>query len=121
MASLDSKTYAQLPKVLASGSRAFIAATWANHTANHDDRVSIFESPDKGWGWLVEQGFTIIETNHTRDLIQYLKAKGEAEMNDTIYQFSVKDRAGGEVSLMLDMFYLSQEGTPVAVQHPEVE
>jgi glycerophosphoryl diester phosphodiesterase len=71
--SLDSKTYAQLPKVLASGSRAFIAATWTNHTAGHDDRVSILESPDKGWGWLVEQGFTIIETNHTRELVRYLK------------------------------------------------
>ena len=91
MASLDSKTYAQLPKVL--------AAAWSNHTAGHDDRVSIFESPDKGWGWLVEQGFTVIETNHTRDLIQYLKTKGETKMNDTIYQFSVKDRTGGEVSL----------------------
>jgi len=72
MASLDSKTYALLPKVLASGSRAFIAATWANHTANHDNRVSIFESPGQGWGWLVEQGFTIIETNRTRDLVGYL-------------------------------------------------
>ena len=75
MTSLDSKTYAQLPMVLASGSRAFIAATWSNHTVGHDDRVSILESPDKDWGWLVEHGFTIIETNHTRDLIQYLKNK----------------------------------------------
>ena len=77
MASLDSKTYAQLPKVLASGSRAFIAATWASHTAGHDDRVSIFESTDKGWGWLVEQGFTIIETNHTRDLVRYLAGRSK--------------------------------------------
>lgn len=77
MASLDSKTYAQLPKVLASGSRAFIAATWANHTAGHDDRASIFESPDNGWGWLVEQGFTIIETNHTRDLVGYLNDRAK--------------------------------------------
>ena len=75
MASLDSKTFALLPKVLASGSRAFIAATWPNHTANHDDRVSLFESPGLGWGWLVDRGFTILETNHTRDLVRYLKGR----------------------------------------------
>ena len=38
-----------------------------------DDRASIFESPDKGWGWLVKHGFTIIETNHPYELVKYLE------------------------------------------------
>lgn len=73
MASLDSRTYAILPRVLASGSRAFIAATWHHHTAGHDDRASIFDSPQNGWGWLIDHGFSIIETNHARDLVRFLR------------------------------------------------
>ena len=63
-----------LPRVLESGSRAFVASTWPNHTAGHDDLVSIFQRPSEGWGWLIEQGFTILETNFPKDLIQYLQS-----------------------------------------------
>ena len=73
--SLDTKTYQLLPKVLASGSKAFVAATWDAHTANHSDRVSIFRRPSEGWGWLITQGFSILETNYARDLIRYLKSE----------------------------------------------
>lgn len=73
MKSLDSETYRMLPKILDSGSRAFIAATWPEHTANHDDQTSIFDDPSKGWGWLVDQGFSILETNYQNDLIRFLK------------------------------------------------
>lgn len=73
MKTLDSETYRLLPKVLSSGSRAFIAATWAEHTAGHDDQTSIFEDPREGWGWLVDQGFSILETNYQNDLIRFLK------------------------------------------------
>lgn len=75
MASLESQTYSLLPKVLASGSRAFVASTWPQHTANHDDLMSIFQRPSEGWGWLIGQGFTILETNFPKDLIQYLKSE----------------------------------------------
>lgn len=73
MEKLDSETYKQLPKVLKSGSKAFVAATWEKHTANHSDLISIFERPSKGWGWLLEQGFSVLETNYPKDLIYYLK------------------------------------------------
>lgn len=75
MESVNSKTYKQLSKVLKSGSKAFVASTWKKHTANHDDLVSIFERPSKGWGWLINEGFSIIETNYPKDLIQYLKSE----------------------------------------------
>lgn len=77
MASENSKTFRLLPRILTSGSKAFIAATWANHTAGHDDRASFFDSPDKGWGWLTRQGFSIIETNFPRDLINNLRAQNK--------------------------------------------
>lgn len=73
MNSLDSETYKQLQKVLHSGSKAFIASTWKEHTANHDDLVSVFERPSEGWGWLVRQGFSILETNYPKEVIAWLK------------------------------------------------
>lgn len=73
MESLDSKTYELLPKVLDSGSKAFIAATWDEHTAGHSDNTSVFGRPSEGWGWLIEQGFSILETNYQNDLIRFLK------------------------------------------------
>ena len=73
--SLDTTTYQLLPKVLKSGSKAFVAATWDEHTAYHSDQISIFTRPSEGWGWLIEQGFRILETNYARDLIQYLDSE----------------------------------------------
>ena len=73
--SLDTTTYQLLPKVLKSGAKAFVAATWDEHTAYHSDQVSIFTRPSEGWGWLIEQGFRILETNYARDLIQYLDSE----------------------------------------------
>ena len=73
MKSLDSPTYRLLPFVLDSGSKAFIAATWDDHTAGHSDNASVFGRPSEGWGWLIEQGFSILETNYQNDLIRYLK------------------------------------------------
>lgn len=64
-----------LPKVLSTSSRAFIAATWATHTAGHDDALSLTTTPEAGWGWLIQHGFTILETNHPRALLHYLRTK----------------------------------------------
>lgn len=75
MASTDSETYRLLPIVLRSGSKPFIAATWAEHTANHDDLISLFKRPSAGWGWLINKGFRIIETNYPHNLILYLKSE----------------------------------------------
>ena len=71
--STETRTFALLPKVLASGTRAFVAATWRSHTAGHDDRVSLTGAPDDGWGWLVANGFTILETNFPCEMKAWLR------------------------------------------------
>lgn len=73
MSSLQSETYRQLPKVMCSGARPFVAATWEAHTAGHSDLRSILQRPSEGWGWLIGQGFRILETNYPRDLLEYLR------------------------------------------------
>lgn len=74
MKSYDGVAYPQLQKVINSTSKAFVAATWADHTIGHDDQVSRTK-PDEGWGWLIAQGFTILETNRPQQLLEYLRVK----------------------------------------------
>ncbi|PRD46128.1 glycerophosphodiester phosphodiesterase family protein [Sphingobacterium haloxyli] len=64
----------KLVKMVSSDSRAFIAATWSHHSAGHDDYVSR-KNPELGWGWLMDKGVSIIETNHPDDLQKYIKGK----------------------------------------------
>ena len=44
--------------------------------AGHNDDISMTENPDRGWGWLADKGFDIIQTDWTRDLAEYLRIKG---------------------------------------------
>ena len=59
--------------------------TWANSiiynhrsqiAAGHSDDTSLLDSPDKGWGWLAERGFDLIQTDWPIMMIDYLKSAG---------------------------------------------
>ncbi len=41
--------------------------------AGHNDDISLIEDPDKGWGWLADKGFDIIQTDWTYHCVQYLR------------------------------------------------
>ncbi len=74
METKDGTAYPILSKVVASPSKAFVAATWPKHTIGHDDQLSR-KDPDQGWGWLIDEGFTILETNRPYELLAYLRSK----------------------------------------------
>ena len=44
--------------------------------AHHSDDTAICGDPEKGWGWLVDRGFDIIQTDWTRELDLYLRSTG---------------------------------------------
>ena len=44
--------------------------------AGHSDDISLLDDPAKGWGWLAEKGFDIIQTDWTLHCCQYLLEKG---------------------------------------------
>lgn len=44
-------------------------------SAGHTDDVSITASPELGWGWLIEHGFDIIQTDWVLALHTYLKTR----------------------------------------------
>ena len=45
-------------------------------SAGHTDDVSMIDDLDKGWGWLVDHGFDIIQTDWTYQCCKYLKDRG---------------------------------------------
>ena len=44
-------------------------------SADHGDDVALRGDPDYGWGWFVDHGFDIIQTDWTRELKLYLERK----------------------------------------------
>lgn len=44
--------------------------------AGHSDDTALTESEDKGWGWLADRGFDLIQTDWPMMLIDYLKQSG---------------------------------------------
>lgn len=55
---------------------AILYSDKAQLSAGHSDDVSLLDDPKKGWGWLVEKGFRIIQTDWAAHCSQYLKAQG---------------------------------------------
>ena len=45
-------------------------------SAGHDDNVSVTLSPDKGWGWLIDHGVGVIQTDWPAELRIYLNSRG---------------------------------------------
>lgn len=45
-------------------------------SAKHNDDVSVSEDESLGWGWLVDRGFNIIQTDWALMLDQYLRRRG---------------------------------------------
>ncbi len=44
--------------------------------AHHSDDTAMRGDPEKGWGWLVDRGYDIIQTDWTRELDLYLRETG---------------------------------------------
>ncbi len=47
-------------------------------SAGHTDDISVAGEPDKGWGWLIDKGFDIIQTDFAGMLKDYITNRGVA-------------------------------------------
>lgn len=47
-----------------------------NMSAGHDDDLSVTVSPDQGWGWLIDRGVEVIQTDWPCELRAYLNKRG---------------------------------------------
>ena len=63
-----------LRKIRDAGIRIWLNSIWASLCDSHDDdRAVELGEPDESWGWMLEQGGTIIQSDRPFDLLQYLK------------------------------------------------
>ena len=46
-------------------------------SGGHTDDCALTESEDRGWGWIADRGFDIIQTDWPMMLIDYLKRTGK--------------------------------------------
>lgn len=54
---------------------AIVYASRVKLAAGHNDDISLTEDPEKGWGWLADKGFDIIQTDWTHHCVEYLKKR----------------------------------------------
>ena len=78
-------------------------------------RLGWHHHPVMNHGILVQGDLTIVSQDGTEKTVH----EGEAvvEMVGTIHHGENR----GDKTVVLDMFYISQNGTPIAVQHPEIK
>lgn len=53
----------------------WVNSLWADLNAGHYDDIAI-NDPDAHWGWIIEHGANIIQTDRPYNLIEYLESKG---------------------------------------------
>ncbi|MDR1273749.1 MAG: DUF4996 domain-containing protein, partial [Odoribacteraceae bacterium] len=74
-ASTSSPVYACIKRLKQAGCRVWTNSLWPSNNAGHDDERAVLD-PAANWGWLVEQGTNIIQTDRPRELLDYLKQTG---------------------------------------------
>ena len=62
------------------GPRIWINTLWDSLCAGHTDERGFKGDPDGSWGWALEQGATIIQTDRPAELIKYLEKKGRRNL-----------------------------------------
>lgn len=74
----DDKTVLELiDKTKASGAKLFINSLWPELCAGHDDDRAIErKEPDRAWGWIIDRGAMLIQTDRPVQLLNYLRSKG---------------------------------------------
>lgn len=64
-------------KIKEGGSRVWVNSLWPSLNAGHDDDLSVEEkNPEGGWGWIIDRGANIIQTDRPKELIEYLRKRG---------------------------------------------
>lgn len=73
----DDNVLARLRQVKASGSKVWLNSLWPSLNGGHDDDTAVeLGKPDETWGWLLDNGAALIQTDRPAQLIKYLKKKG---------------------------------------------
>ncbi|WP_205503756.1 glycerophosphodiester phosphodiesterase family protein [Rufibacter psychrotolerans] len=67
----------ELSALKQAGARVWVNALWPSLNASHHDDLAVEEGKvEESWGWLLDQGFNIIQTDRPVELIAYLRKRG---------------------------------------------
>ena len=70
----DDNAVKLLQLVQKNGSKVWINSLWPSLCGGHDDDRAVEENqPEEAWGWIIEHGATLIQTDRPAQLIHYLK------------------------------------------------
>ncbi|MBA9076697.1 MULTISPECIES: glycerophosphodiester phosphodiesterase family protein [Rufibacter] len=59
------------------GARVWVNTLWPSLNARHHDDLAVEgQKPDESWGWVLEKGANIIQTDRPRELLAYLRRRG---------------------------------------------
>ncbi len=65
---------ALLQQIRHAGVKVWINSIWPSLCAGHDDdRAVEMKEPDESWGWILERGATLIQSDRPAPLMKYLK------------------------------------------------
>ncbi len=79
----DAAFFKDLEWIRASGKRIWASPLWPGMCGDRtDDRAMV--DADANWGWLLEQGFSLICTDRPRDLLTYLDTHEKREQQVTV-------------------------------------
>ncbi len=70
-----SKILTQLEKIKKSGSRVWVNTLWESLNAGYEDDMAVY-NPDSIYGWHLNKGFNMIQTDRPLLLLDYLRGKG---------------------------------------------
>lgn len=72
----DAEVERLLKKIKQSDSKIWINSLWPSLNDGHDDdRAVEMNEPDAAWGWILDRGATLIQTDRPIELLDYLKKK----------------------------------------------
>jgi glycerophosphoryl diester phosphodiesterase len=69
--------------IISAGCRVWINALWESLCGAHEDEKAMSD-PDGSWGWLLEKGATMIQTDRPKELMRYLQKKGLRDPNPAL-------------------------------------
>lgn len=70
--------------------RLWVNTLWDSISARHSDRAALLD-PDGNWGWWLDRGATMIQSDYVAELIVYLTAKGRRDFGATVSVSSCGD------------------------------
>lgn len=71
---VDGQVFRLIKKLQDNGIKVFVNALWPEQNGGHDDdRAVELQEPNESWGWLIDQGFSLIQTDRPALLLKYLR------------------------------------------------